>query len=80
MNKRENIAWQLWLERQPSPRSVAWARVRELLPLFVRRGFAHYVSRRHMGGAESFARHLVSICCFWLALAVFTVGFRWRLK
>lgn len=52
MNKRDSIAWQFWVERQPFGEQPGWAKLRRKLPRPLAVAFARYVSSKFMGGRE----------------------------
>lgn len=73
MNKRQLIAWQIWIERQHGQAHDAWNSLRSRLPAAWQRAFGNYVSRRWMGGTERGWRAFAARIVFWVTLAVFRV-------
>lgn len=64
MNKREILAWRLWLERRPTETRRKWAHLSHVLPLFFRVWFARYVAFKFMGGRSRFRARLVAFVVF----------------
>ena len=77
--KRQLVAWRLWEDGRTDRRIAQWRRVGVAVHPWLYAGFAAFISRRRMGGAEGLLRHvLLSVPAFALVWLFWAIGFSWR--